>query len=145
MEVLNAVLLAVVAGAGVGSAFYFRRESNRTHKRRQKLDELKAKQDALIKAMESDSRKRIRFVNVVPDGENLVKFRIRNRSESEANLQWPLIGVRTFKFRTTDMDWHIHLQPGCEDVIEAEISYSNIKGIDASEFEILDTGWPNKA
>ena len=94
--------------------------------------------------MELDSRKRIRFVNKQRDGNVLVKFRIRNQSQSEVLLQGPVIGVRGYKVRVLNRDTVIVVRPGCEEVIEAEILDYNIDGIDPSEFNIVDTGFANK-
>lgn len=136
-------LLGVVAGTGVVSAGLTVWSFFSSRNRRKQEEELRAKQADLVKAMELNSRMRIRFVNVQRDGKVLVKFRIRNRSQSETIFRWPLIGVRDYTVRTVNRDV-IGIQPNCEEVIEAEIPDYNIDGIDPSEFRIVDTGFPNK-
>ena len=140
---LDTWLLGVVAGTGAVSAGLTVWSFFSSRNRRKQEEELRAKQADLVKAMELDSRTRIRFVNVQRDGEVLVKFRIRNRSQSESILRWPLIGVRDYRVRTVNKVV-IGIQPNCEEVIEAEIPDFNIDGIDPSEFRIVDTGFPNK-
>ena len=86
---------------------------------------------------------RIRFVNVQRDGKVLVKCRSRNRSQSEAILRWPVIGVRDYRVRTVNKGV-IVIRLNCEEAIEAEIADYSVDGINPSEFRIVDTGFPNK-
>ena len=93
--------------------------------------------------MELDSRMRIRFVNIQRDGKVLVKCSIRNRSQSEDILRWPVIGVREYRVRTVNKGV-IVIRPNCEEIIEAGIADYSVDGIGPGEFRIVDTGFPNK-